>query len=129
MKRLIVIMVLFALTLMACSADTAPSEREEGVPVIVLPGDPLTGATLYVAVCSNCHGRDLQGVQGLGKPLAPSNFVTDATENDLATLIIVGRARDHPENTTGVDMLPRSGNPLLSDQQIQDIAAYLKAHN
>lgn len=117
------------LVLGACAVSGASSGSETDMPSIVAPGDPVAGATVYEATCSSCHGRDLQGVGGLGMPLAPSAFVAETSEDDLVELIIEGRLRDHPDNTTGVAMLPRGGNPALSDQSIHDVAAYIKAHN
>jgi disulfide bond formation protein DsbB len=40
--------------------------------------------------------------------------------------IKVGRGVDDPANTTGVAMLPKGGNPGLSDQDLYDIVAYLR---
>jgi len=37
-----------------------------------------------------------------------------------------GRRANHPENTTGIDMPPRGGNPSLTDQDLADITAYLR---
>jgi disulfide bond formation protein DsbB len=91
------------------------------------PGDPLAGAPVYRGVCATCHGADLGGVQGLGRPLIPSSFITDQSDDDLVAFIIEGRPIDHPDNITGVAMLPRGGNPSLSDQDIANIVAYIKA--
>jgi len=126
---IVLVLVAFTLALGACVQGSASSGTDTDIPDIVMPGDPLAGATVYTALCSNCHGRDLQGVAGLGKPLAPSEFVASTSEDDLVSLIIMGRLINHPDNTTGVSMLPRGGNPMLGDQAIHDVAAYIKAHN
>lgn len=128
-RTLTVIVVTVALGLSACMDSGSTDPSGSTIPTVIEPGDPLLGAESYKAFCSNCHGRDLQGLAGLGKQLAPSEFVARSTEDELVALIIGGRSKDHPDNTTGVDMLPRAGNPTLSDQTIHDIAAYLKAHN
>jgi disulfide bond formation protein DsbB len=52
--------------------------------------------------------------------------VTDQSDSDLIAFIIEGRTIDHPDNITGVAMLPRGGNPSLSDQDIANIVAYIK---
>ena len=126
---IVLVLVAFTLALGACVQGSASSSTDTDIPDIVMPGDPLAGAAVYTALCSNCHGRDLQGVTGLGKPLAPSEFVAGTSEDDLVSLIIMGRLINHPDNTTGVSMLPRGGNPSLGDQAIHDVAAYIKAHN
>jgi disulfide bond formation protein DsbB len=102
------------------------SDYEPDAPIVV-PGDPLEGATAYRAVCATCHGVDLAGVAGLGRSLVPSSYVTDQSHEDLIVFIIEGRPIDHPDNITGVAMLPRGGNPLLRDQDIANIVAYIKA--
>lgn len=90
-------------------------------------GDPVAGAAVYAATCRACHGGDLEGIEGLGKGLLPSEFVSDMSEEELAAFIAVGRAADDPENMQGIEMGPRGGNPSLSDQDLRDVAAYLKA--
>jgi disulfide bond formation protein DsbB len=90
------------------------------------PGDPLAGAQMYIGSCSSCHGADLAGVDGLGNALLPSDFVMTQSEADLATLVAVGRPASDPSNSSALDMPPRGGNPNLSDQDLRDIAAYLK---
>ena len=90
------------------------------------PGDPVRGATIYGSACATCHARDLQGIDGLGKALVPSAFVADTTEEELAAFLAVGRAADHPDNMQGLAMPPRGGTSL-SDQDLRDVAAYLKA--
>lgn len=90
------------------------------------PGDPVRGATVYVTACATCHGRDLQGIPGLGSGLAPSEFVAGMSEEELAAFIAVGREADHPDNMQGIAMPPRGGNANLTDQELRDVAAYLK---
>jgi mono/diheme cytochrome c family protein len=104
----------------ATSTTTIPSGP-------VSEGDPVAGAAVYAATCRACHGGDLQGIDGLGKGLLPSEFVTGMSEDELAAFIAVGRAADDPENMQGIAMGPKGGNPSLSDQDLQDVAAYLKA--
>jgi cytochrome c5 len=126
---ILLLTLMFALALGACAPGNASNGDAIHIPDIVVPGDPLAGAGLYEATCSNCHGRDLKGVDGLGDAVSPNEFVAHASEDELVELIIIGRGPDHPDNTTGIAMLPRGGNPSLGDQSIHDIAAYLKAHN
>lgn len=112
----------------SCSPATAPDNGPSAsIPRDVTPGDPLAGAPVYRGVCANCHGADLGGVEGLGRPLIPSSFITEQSDDELVDFIIEGRPIDHPDNITGVAMLPRGGNPSISDQDIANIVAYIKA--
>lgn len=117
-----------AFTGASCSATGATNDGSIAlVPQGITPGDPLAGAPVYRGVCATCHGADLGGVEGLGGPLLPSSFITEQSNDDLVAFIIEGRPIDHPDNITGVAMLPRGGNPSLSDQDIANIVAYIKA--
>lgn len=117
-----------ALTGVSCVGTAVPDPPSDGsTPRIVTPGDPLAGATAYRAVCATCHGADLAGIAGLGKSLVPSSYIVVESHDGLVAFIIEGRPIDHPDNITGVAMLPRGGNPSLSDQDIANIVAYIKA--
>jgi len=126
-RKIGVLIAVLALVLAACgggASDTTSSDSGGGE---AGSSDPVNGATVYQGTCSACHGADLAGVDGLGKPLAPSAYVADHTEGELAAFIAVGRPTSDPENTQGVDMPPKGGNPSLSDQDLLDVSAYLKA--
>lgn len=81
---------------------------------------------LFVASCSACHGEFAQGVEGLGKPLGTSDFVATKTDKELMNFIKTGRPIWDPENTTGIDMPPKGGNPALSDDDLARIIAYIR---
>lgn len=89
--------------------------------------DVVRGQRLAQGACSACHGVDMRGVNGLGKDLIDSEFVTSLSDADLLTFIINGRALWDAANTTGIPMPPRGGNPSLSDDDIRAIIAYLRA--
>ena len=40
---------------------------------------------------------------------------------------LFGRPADDPANTTGVAMLPKGGNPSLTDADLTDIVHFLKS--
>ena len=124
--RIVAATLAMLLLLAACSGVASPNTIPT-TPADFSPGNPVAGAKAYRAVCANCHGIDLAGVAGLGQGLVPSSFITDRTDEELVAFIIEGRPIDHPDNITGVAMLPRGGNPSLSDQDIADIVAYLRA--
>lgn len=89
-------------------------------------GDPAAGEAIYQATCSACHAPDAGGVDGLGPSLASSEFVQSMSDEELVAFITVGRDTGNPENTTGVAMPPRGGNPALSDEDLLDIVAWLR---
>lgn len=120
------IVVAGALAIAACSSQGTSGPDTSLSLGGTSPGDPTSGQTLYAKTCTACHRGDLSGITGLGKPLAPSAFIAELSEEDLAAFIAAGRSTDDPTNTTGVDMPPRGGNAALSAQDLRDIAAFLK---
>lgn len=106
-------------TTQAPSQTTAPSGGGGG-------GDVANGEKLFQGTCAACHGADAKGIQGLGKPLANSQFVQGLSDDDLVAFIKAGRPASDPENTTGVGMPPKGGNPSLSDDDLLDIVAFLR---
>ncbi len=89
-------------------------------------GDAAAGLVLYDGTCTTCHGEGGVGVEGLGKPVPGSAFIIESSDDELVAFIKVGRPTSDPANTTGVDMPPKGGNPSLSDEDIQDIVAYIR---
>jgi len=93
----------------------------------LINGEDGIGHDLFIASCSACHGQSGEGMDGLGKPLNSSAFVSGKTDKDLITFIKMGRSSWDPENTTGLDMPSKGGNPALSDEQIADITLYIRS--
>ncbi|MGI9584706.1 MAG: c-type cytochrome [Acidimicrobiia bacterium] len=127
LRKAMVFIAAFALILAACGGGSDSGSSDTTAPAAGGSGDPIAGATVYAGTCSACHGTDLKGIDGLGKQLAPSDFVAERTEDELVAFILVGRPAGDPDNTTGVDMAPKGGNPSLSDSDIHDVSAYLIA--
>jgi mono/diheme cytochrome c family protein len=127
-RKVLILFAALALALTACGGgddsggDTTPTTAATA-------GRVVEGATVYNSTCTTCHGGNQEGVDGLGKPLAPSEFVAANTEAELAAFIAVGRPTSDPANTQGVDMPPKGGNPSLDDQDLLDVAAYLHSLN
>jgi len=109
-----------ALLLAACGGESAPPAAP------VSSGDPLAGKELFVQSCSACHGPDAKGLPNLGRDLTVSEFVAGTSDQDLLDFVKTGRPMSDPNNTTGVDMPPKGGNPAITDTQIQDIIAHLR---
>jgi len=106
----------------------------ESIEKVVTPAGPTAtyaadivsqGASHFI-LCAACHGADGAGLPGLGKSLISSEFVDLATDGDLLMFIQEGRPVWDTENTTGIPMPPRGGNPTLTDDDILAIIAYLR---
>jgi len=85
-----------------------------------------TGQVNFLGTCAGCHGTDAHGVQGLGKTLVDSEFVRARSDQELLDFVIAGRQPFDPENTTGILMPPRGGNPGLTDNDLLTIIAYIR---
>lgn len=129
LRKLFILVAILSLALTACGGSSDSGDTDTTTAVDLEAGDPVAGAEVYQRTCGACHGSDLQGIDGFGKPLAPSAFVVENTEVELAAFIAVGRPRSDPENTQGVDMPPKGGNPSLDAQDLLNVAAYLEAQN
>lgn len=108
------------------AAHSTPSAAAGGS---ALRGDPEQGKEKFLGTCAQCHGADAKGLPGLGKDLTTSAFVRRQTDAQLLEFIKRGRPATDPENTTGVDMPPRGGNPSLTDQDLINIIAFIRTFN
>ena len=105
-----------------------PSGSDGLVPVaayqsLVEPMSP--GEIVYQNTCKVCHGPDGNGVVGLGKPVRNSAYIQQSDDNELFRNIAEGRFPDDPLNTTGV-MMPARGAQGITDEQINDVMAFLR---
>ena len=89
-------------------------------------GDTSAGADVYKSTCSSCHAPDASGVDGLGKSLVGTDFMSQSSDEPV-TFLKVGRGPSDDGNTTGVQMPPRGGNPALGDDDLVNVVAYLKS--
>ena len=112
----ILAVLLFALALVACGDDAGTT----------LDPTATVGEKVYEVACIACHATGGEGIEGLGKPLANSDFVVARTDQELLEFIVTGRGTADPENTSGVAMPPRGGRPNLSDNEILAVIAYLR---
>lgn len=111
--------LVFALLLSACGGDSS-------LPASASNSEQLNGANLYQQNCASCHGPDGKGRPNLGKDLTTSQLVQSQSDQVLLTFINQGRMPNEPENTTGVPMPPKGGNPALTDEQILVIITYIR---
>ena len=123
LSLLFLFMVILVLALAACGGD---SEEEEAAPA-ASGGDAAAGESLFASTCAACHGADAKGLPALGKDLTTSEFVDVNSDDDFVAFIKIGRPAGDPENTTGVDMPPKGGNPALDDEDILNIVAYVQS--
>jgi len=113
----------------AAAEESQAAEESEAEPAeeAVAQGDAESGQKLYMATCSACHGPAGEGVEGLGKDMTTSEFIAGLSDAELIEFIKVGRDPSDPLNTTGVAMLPKGGNPALTDEQMVDIVTYMRS--
>ena len=127
---LALVALLAVMALAACGGGGG--EAGGGEPVVeatAVPtpsGDPVAGKAQFDMVCIACHGPGGVGVEGLGKPFTTSEFLLSVNDQELLEFVKTGRPISHPDNTTGVDMPPKGGNPALTDDQLLDIIAYIR---
>lgn len=101
-------------------ADQAP------VAAIAMKGDSEKGKALWTATCRTCHGAAGEGITGQGKDIRGSEFIASKTDKQLVDFIKVGRMPFDPLNTTGIQMPPKGGNPMLKDDQLHDIVEFIR---
>lgn len=97
--------------------------------VAAFTGDPVRGLELYRGTCIVCHGEGGVGIENLGKPWVGSTFINERTDEEMVAFLLVGRPADHPENTTGIAMLPKGGNNALTEDDLLDLIAYMRTLN
>ena len=118
---------------LGAEASGAENEVVEDEPqTVAMTYDPEVvddGRLQYQTACAACHGMDARGVAGLGKTLVASEFVDSLSDAELHEFIVVGRPIWDPLNTTGIAMPARGANPALTDQQIDEIVAYIRTVN
>lgn len=105
--------------------DIKSREGEVGGTSLELTDHP--GYDLYVASCAACHGQGAEGIEGQGLPLVTSGFVRGTSDQELIKFIKRGRPMWDANNTTGLDMPPKGGNPAITQEQLQAIVDYLRA--
>ncbi|MEP0846343.1 MAG: cytochrome c [Phycisphaerae bacterium] len=88
--------------------------------------DVAKGQKLFLGTCASCHGPQGEGLRGLGKTLVGSEFIAQRDDAALLDFVKVGRQPWDPMNTMKVQMPPRGGNPMLSDDDLKDIIAFVR---
>ena len=84
------------------------------------------GHKLFKQTCATCHGPNGEGMPRLGKNLNDNQFTKSMSDAELVQFLKEGRPATHPDNTRGVDMPPKGGNPAITDEDLALIVAYLR---
>jgi disulfide bond formation protein DsbB len=88
----------------------------------------IRGEARFKSTCAACHGADAKGLPNLGKDLTTSKFVAGKTSDQLVAFIKKGRMPGDPEGSGGT-MPPKGGDPTLSDNDLKDVAAFIRMKN
>jgi len=128
MRSLLKLLVVLALVATACGGSDSESTPSTATST-TSSGNVAAGIETYNGNCIACHGPNGEGIEGLGKPWVGSNFINSRTDAEMLAFLIEGRPSDHPENTTGIAMMPRGGNPSLTDDDLLDLIAYMRTLN
>jgi cytochrome c oxidase subunit 3 len=89
-------------------------------------GDIARGRELFRGTCAACHGLRGEGIVGQGKDMRGSPFIGGLDDAGLLAFVKKGRLPNDPLNTTKRLMPARGGNPMLSDDNLVDIVAYVR---
>ena len=94
--------------------------------VLIEHSDIVNGELIWNATCRSCHGATGEGVPGQGVRLDDNAYVRNHSDKELVTFVTDGRTASDPETTLFLDMPPKGGNPMLKEQQIIDVVAYMR---
>ena len=114
---------LFALLLVAGASYFLTGCGESAKPSAAVASK---GRDHYLATCALCHGAEGEGKARLGKALQDNSFVESLSDEELVEFLEEGRPAWDPANERGIDMPPKGGNPDLTDENLMEIAAYLR---
>jgi cytochrome c oxidase subunit 3 len=89
-------------------------------------GDEEHGKMLWDATCRSCHGAAGEGVPGKGTVLNTSTYVRNHGDKELEHFVMKGRPASSPESVLHLDMPAMGGNPMLKENDIVDVVAYLR---
>lgn len=124
MRKIFFIFTLALITTLMLAACGGDDSAEEEQPV-ASAGDAVLGEDLFL-VCAGCHGPDGKGLPNNGKDLTTSDYAKGLTDEEFVEFLKTGRPVTDPKNTTGVDMPPKGGNPVFTDEDLLNIVAYVR---
>ncbi len=118
-------------------AQAKQGPKKEIDPTTLLKGDHLAsyqrGKSLFTttAACIGCHGADGAGLENLGPQLDQSDWVTGDPQRLVRVLLhgLSGPIDINGKTFTPLGVMPGLGqNPTLKDQDIADVATYIRAN-
>ena len=112
----IVLLAVAMLAAVGCGGEAAPLANRAA----------QQGEDIFGRVCATCHGRDANGLPGLGQGLRDNGFTASRSDQELVDFLNTGRPATHPLNTTGVDMPPKGGDPTITEEDLATVVAYLR---
>ncbi len=121
-----------ALSVVGEGQPTAAPTEVAALPEAALVAFPYTdaqiteGSNVFLGLCAACHGMNARGITGIGKDLIGGEFSMTTHDEDILAFVIVGRQPWDVGNTTGQAMPARGGNPMLTDEQLRSVIAYLR---
>ncbi|MFT3789086.1 MAG: cytochrome c [Tepidisphaeraceae bacterium] len=117
---------LFLLVLIVAGAVGGYAMMNHAATPAVLKGDAARGKTVYLQSCTSCHGLAGYGMPMQGADLTVSKFIPAASDEQLVAMIRAGREPNDPNSVMHLKMLPKGGNPNLTEQDLHDVAAYVR---
>lgn len=84
------------------------------------------GREEFLKTCTACHGPKGEAKPNLGKALYNSEFVAGQSDSQLRMFLKLGRNTWDADNTTGVAMPPKGGNPMITDDDLVDLVQFLR---
>ena len=134
--RTLILISILSLTFFACGEATsdaaetvsANTSSKANIKEAAYPPELIKeGKEKFKEYCSSCHGEDAKGVKDLGKDIVGGTFIQGLNDFELLNFIKIGREIDDPDNTTGLAMLPKGGNPGIFDPDINAMIAFLRS--
>ena len=122
----------FVVALIAlCVMLMRPSPKATGASLASLPvgyvANASTGAKLYMQSCASCHGPRGHGMPHQGLTIRQSVHVSELTDLKMVEFLRVGRAADHPDSAMKLVMPAKGNNPNLTDVDLMDVVAHMRA--
>ena len=77
----------------------------------------------FKETCGACHGENGEGIKGLAPALKGNDWVKAASDGDLASVIVKGRAGDAKRHKDIPAPMPANS---MSDTRLKGVIAYLK---
>jgi mono/diheme cytochrome c family protein len=119
----IALLLILAVSLAACGGG----DSQAAAPSTASAGDAAAGEKLFVIACVTCHGQQGKGVPGLSQDMTKSQLVASTTDQELVEFLKTGRAPGDASFPTDVVMPPKGGAPMLTDQNLVDIVAFIRS--